>query len=97
MIADKIKELRASHNLTQAELARKLGVTRNGVNSWEQGLSIPSTNYIVELSKMFGVSTDYLFGLSGQASINVAGLNDKDIALLTELASRLKGRSGENL
>ena len=92
MIAEKIKALRASHNLTQAELARKLGVTRNGVNSWEQGLSIPSTNYIVELSKMFGVSTDYLFGLSEQASINVAGLNDADVALLSELASRLRGR-----
>ena len=97
MIADKIKALRASHNLTQAELARKLNITRNGVNSWEQGLSIPSTNYIVELSKMFGVSTDYLFGLSEQASINVSGLNDKDVALLAELASRLKGRNDNAL
>ena len=92
MIADKIKTLRTSHNLTQAELARKLGVTRNGVNSWEQGLSIPSTNYIVELSRLFGVSTDYLFGFSEQASINVTGLNDADVALLSELVSRLRGR-----
>jgi transcriptional regulator with XRE-family HTH domain len=92
MIAEKIKALRTAHNLTQAELARKLGVTRNGVNSWEQGLSIPSTNYIVELSKLFGVSTDYLLGISEQANINVAGLNAKDVALLSELASRLRGR-----
>ena len=92
MIADKIKALRVSHNLTQAELARKIGITRNGVNSWEQGLSTPSTFYIVELSKMFGVSADYLLGLSQQASINVTGLNEKDIALLAELVSRLRGR-----
>ena len=93
MIADKIKTLRASHNITQAELARRLGVTRNGVNSWEQGLSVPSTNYIVELSKLFGVSTDFLFGLSEQASINVDGLNDEDVALMSELVSRLRGRT----
>jgi len=43
------------------------------------------------------VSTDYLLGLSEQATINVTGLNDKDIALLTELASRLRGRSKEDL
>ena len=97
MIADKIKALRTSHNLTQAELARKLGITRNGVNSWEQGLSIPSTNYIVELSKLFGVSTDYLFGLSEQASINVSGLNNEDVALLSELVLRLRGRDSDNL
>ena len=92
MIADKIKVLRNSQNMTQAELARKLGITRNGVNSWEQALSIPSPNYIVELSKLFGVSTDYLFGLSNQASINVSGLSDEDIALISELVSRLKRR-----
>ena len=95
MIADKIKALRTTHNFTQAELARKLGITRNGVNSWEQALSIPSPNYIVELSKLFGVSTDYLFGLSEHASINVSGLNNKDIALISELVSRLRGRSEE--
>jgi transcriptional regulator with XRE-family HTH domain len=95
MIADKIKALRTSHRLTQAELARKLGVTRNGVNSWEQGLSIPSPNYIVELSKLFGVSTDYLFGLSDHASVNVSGFNNKDIALISELILRLRNGASE--
>jgi transcriptional regulator with XRE-family HTH domain len=93
MIADKIKALRISRQLTQAELARKLGITRNGVNSWEQALSIPSPNYIVELSRLFGVSTDYLFGLSDHASIDVSGLNNEDIALLSDLVSRLRGRT----
>jgi len=93
MIADKIKALRTAHQLTQAELARKLGITRNGVNSWEQALSIPSPNYIVELSRLFGVSTDYLFGLSDHASINVSGLNTEDVALLSDLVSRLRGRA----
>lgn len=60
MIAEKIKALREARSWTQAELARRMGITRNGVNSWEQGLSIPSPASIVELAKTFSVSTDYL-------------------------------------
>ena len=72
MIAEKIKALREARGWTQAELARRMGITRNGVNSWEQGLSIPSPASIVELAKTFSVSTDYLLGLEPLASINVS-------------------------
>ena len=65
MIAEKIKALREARSWTQAELARRMGITRNGVNSWEQGLSIPSPASIVELAKTFSVSTDYLLGGGG--------------------------------
>ena len=67
-----------------------MGVTRNGVNSWEQGLSVPSPASIVELAKTFSVSTDYLLGVEALASINVSGLNEKDVAVLSMLADRLK-------
>lgn len=90
MIADKIRELRQSRNLSQAELARKLGKTRNGVNSWEQSLSLPSLACLVELADFFSVSTDYLLGLSDRTSIDTTGLPIKDIALLSDLAERLK-------
>ena len=90
MIAEKIKALREARGFTQAELARQLGITRNGVNSWEQGLSMPSPSYLVELAKLFRVSTDFLLGLSEMETINVVGLSKKDIGILTELAERLK-------
>lgn len=59
MIAEKIKALREARGWSQAELSRRLGITRNGVNSWEQGLSMPSPACLVDLAKVFGVSTDY--------------------------------------
>ena len=90
MIADKIKNLRTARGWTQAELARRLGITRNGVNSWEQGLSMPSPVYLIELSKIFSVSTDYLLGIESLDTVNVSGLDDHDIALLTELADRFR-------
>ncbi len=85
MIADRIKVLREKHGLTQAELARKLGITRSGVNAWEMGLTVPSTQYIVELSLLFSVSTDYLLDMPQTKSISVEGLNDREIAAVVEI------------
>ncbi len=93
MTAEKIKELREARGWTQAELARRMGITRNGVNSWEQGLSMPSPACLVELAKTFSVSTDYLLGVEQLAVINVTGLGAKDIAMLAELADRLRDKN----
>lgn len=81
-LADRIKTLREGAGLTQAEVARMLGLTRSGVNAWEMGLSVPSTQYIVELAKCFGVSTDYLLGLENTSTISVKGLTQKQVAAL---------------
>ena len=53
MVADRIKQLRLSNNMTQTELAKKLNITRSSVNAWEMGISTPSTTYIVELAQLF--------------------------------------------
>lgn len=92
MIAQKIKKLREARNWSQAELARRVDVTRNGVNSWEQGLSMPSPACLVELAKVFSVSTDYLLGIESLERVNVSGLDSKEVALLTELADMLRNK-----
>lgn len=90
MTADRIRALREARGWTQAELARRLSITRNGVNSWEQGLSMPSPACLVDLAKLFSVSTDYLLGVERLDAVNVTGLNEEDIALLAQLADRLR-------
>ena len=93
MIAEKIKKLREARGWSQAELARRLSVTRNGVNSWEQGLSMPSPACLVDLAKVFSVSTDYLLGIENLDSVNVTGLSDREVALLTEMADMLRNKN----
>ncbi|MBQ8146020.1 MAG: helix-turn-helix transcriptional regulator [Clostridia bacterium] len=93
MICDRIKLLREKSGMTQSELSRKLGITRSGVNAWEMGLSIPSTQYVVELALLFNVSTDYLLGLNSTATVSVAGLQDREIAAIVELINCLKGNT----
>ena len=90
MTAERIKALREARGWTQAELARRINITRNGVNSWEQGLSMPSPACLVDLSKVFSVSTDYLLGVERLETVNVTGLDEKDVAMLAQLADRLR-------
>ena len=89
MIAERIKELRQARGWTQADLARRLSITRNGVNSWEQGLSTPSPASLVDLARLFSVSTD-LLGVEPLNTVNVTGLDERDVAILAELADRLR-------
>lgn len=86
-MADKIKQLREQMGYTQAELARKLKLTRSSINGWEMGLSVPSTPMVVELAKIFNVSTDYLLGLDEGASLRIEGLSKKEVAVLVDLVS----------
>ena len=90
MVSDRIRLLRERRGLTQSELAKQLGITRSSVNAWEQGISVPSTQYIVELAAIFTISTDYLLGVESTASINVSGLTDEDIELAHSLIERLR-------
>ena len=90
MVADRIKQLRVSNNMTQADLAKKLNITRSSVNAWEMGISTPSTTYIVELSQLFKVSTDYLLGLSNNITLDVSMLHDREIQMLYELVQYFK-------
>ena len=93
MIADRIKSLREQNNKTQSELAKQLGITRSSVNAWEMGISVPSTQYIIELAHIFKVSTDYLLGVNTTSTISVAGLTDKDIELVNSIILHLKDKN----
>lgn len=97
MIAERIKHLREESKLTQTDLAKKLGITRSGVNAWEMGISVPSTQYIVELANLFKVSTDYLLGMKSTVSINAEGLNESDVQLLNTIAAHLRKSNNASL
>ena len=94
IIGERIKMLRESHNISQAALAKRLGITRSSVNAWELGLNVPSTQYIIELSTIFKVSTDYLLCVAKTQTLDLTGL-DEDIAVLYALATHLRRKNRE--
>ncbi len=60
ILADKIIRLRKKNGWSQEELAEKLNVSRQAVSKWEGAQSIPDLEKILQLSTLFGVTTDYL-------------------------------------
>lgn len=60
ILADKIIALRKKAGWSQEELAEQLGVSRQAVSKWEGAQSVPDMERILQMSKVFGVTTDYL-------------------------------------
>lgn len=55
-----IKDLREKREMTQKELAEALYVTDGTISHYEQGTSVPTTEMVIKLAKLFDVTTDYL-------------------------------------
>lgn len=64
MIGDRIAELRKDKGMTQEMLAEYLNVTRSSIGNYEKGVNEPSLQVVTKLCELFGVSADYLLGLS---------------------------------
>ena len=60
ILADKIIDLRKKNGWSQEDLAEKLNVSRQSVSKWESAQSVPDMGRVVQMSELFGVSTDYL-------------------------------------
>ena len=96
ILSDKIKELRLNSGLSQAEVARRLQVTRSSVNAWEMGLNVPTTQYIIELSKVFNVSTDYILGLDTDLKLDISMLETEELNIIYNLLNYFKSKKQQN-
>lgn len=64
LIASRIKEIRLTNGLSQSAFGKKLTVSQDTVSLWEKGKSVPTTEFVVLIAQEFGVSADYILGLS---------------------------------
>ncbi len=71
--------LRKKKNLTQSELANKVGTTQGTVGKWENGKLEPNLEKVVELAKELEATTDYLLGFY---DVNAYDLSDEEVAEL---------------
>lgn len=92
MLGEKIKRLRESREWTQAELARKVGITKSAISTYELGIRTPSADVVCGFAKAFGVSADYLLGIAERRTVDVEGLSEREEAIIRELVATLRGR-----
>lgn len=62
---ERIYTLRKSAGLSQEELAERLDVSRQAISKWERGAGYPETEKLINMSRLFGVTVDYLLGGDG--------------------------------
>ncbi|MBO5060027.1 MAG: helix-turn-helix transcriptional regulator [Clostridia bacterium] len=56
---DKIKAIRIKHNISQREMAEKIGVSRSGVSAWERGERLPDSKSVYRMCKIFDLDKYY--------------------------------------
>lgn len=97
----RLKELRKEAGLTQKEFAQRFGAAQNTVSRWEAGTRGIDTDTLADIANFFGVTTDYLLGISSDKKDRPAedlseakralidlidSLSDEQVARLYEIA-----------
>ena len=85
-----IAECRKQKNLTQLQLAKKLGITDKAISKWERGMTMPDSSIMLELCDILGISVNEL--LSGEEII-MENNNQKNEQLLLEMAKELERKN----
>lgn len=90
---EKLKMLRTGQNLTQQQLASRLGVQKSVVSYYESGERTPSTDVLVKLARVFHTTTDYLLDVKRERVIDVSELSESEIAVVTSVVEALKSKN----
>ena len=85
-----IAACRKNSNLTQMQLAEKLGITDKAVSKWERGMAMPDTSIMLELCDILCISVNEL--VSGE-KINMENSNQKNEQLLLDMAKELEKKN----
>ena len=90
MIPTRLKALRKDKKLTQKQLADRTGVAISAISSYESGNRLPTYDTMVKFARIFHVSTDYLLGMEEVKRLDLTGLDEDSIELVTRIADKLR-------
>lgn len=88
---ENIRQLRMARNLSQVDLAKALGVTKQSISNWENNNIQPSIDMLIHLAEYFSVSTDYLLGLDQRKYVEISGLTDRQLAHIADIINDIQG------
>ena len=85
-----LKKLRLSKSLTQQELGSKVGLSKAVVSKYENGLGFPTFDVLIKIAKYFGVTTDFLLGVERDKVLDISGLTDRQIQVVSSVIDEFK-------
>ena len=89
-MGEKLRSLRTEKKLTQKQVADRIWLAISAVSSYESGSRYPSYDALIKLARIFHVSTDYLLGMTDKRNIDVTGLSDDEIEVVSQLVEMLR-------
>ncbi len=91
MLGEQIHSLRTARNLSQVQLASRLGVTKQSVSNWENNNILPSVDMLKQIANFFNCSTDYLLEMNdGKVYIETTNLTLEQTAHVQQLVADLE-------
>ena len=88
----RLRELRRRKKMTQAQVAKRLNLSKTAVSCYENNTKTPSVDVLIQLSILYGVTTDYLLGLDNREMLYVGELGGRQRELLEMLVSEMRGK-----
>lgn len=85
-----LKELRKRNRLTQAELGARIGLSKAAISKYENGMGYPTFDVLIRIADFFGVTTDFLLGVSKSKTIDISELTDTQVESVQQVISEFK-------
>lgn len=89
-ISKRIKYLREKADISQKQLATRIGVSPSLISAYELGTRLPSYDNLIKISHYFKVSTDYLLGVERTKSLDLSGLSEEQKVTLYKLVRSMR-------
>lgn len=87
--AEKLKRLREANNITQAQVGKRVGVSKATISAYETASKIPPVAVLTRLARFFHVNIDYWVCVDAPKALDVSTLDDEAMTLLAAIVKKL--------
>ncbi|RGX56920.1 MULTISPECIES: helix-turn-helix domain-containing protein [Anaerotruncus] len=88
----RLRALRKQKKLTQTQVASRLNLSKTTISGYENNTKTPSVDTLIQLSSLYGVSTDYLLGIENRPLLLIDGISERQQEILRTLLAEFRTR-----